>query len=75
MKIPKVMEIEWEDHSFTFGEVAHRLASTITVGYFVEETDEAIVLALSIVDGVPHDKQLVDKRMLVRKRVIRRAQS
>lgn len=64
MKLGRAVEAKWDDHSLTFGDAKHTIAKVKTLGYFVEETPEFVVIALSMVEGVPHDKQLIDKRML-----------
>lgn len=69
----KVVEVEWEDHSFNFGDSTAKLAQTVTVGYLVEDCDEYVIVALSMVDGIPHDKMFIDRRMVLRTRVVRRS--
>ena len=61
---PPIYEVQWEDHSFTFGDGAPKLARVRSVGYLVEDTDDHIAIALSYVDGKYNDTQLVDKRMV-----------
>lgn len=73
MKVPEVVEVEWLDHAFTFGTERAKPAQTITIGYLVEETKEHIVVALSYVDGTPADQQLIDKRMVTNKWIVRDA--
>ena len=64
MKPGDIVQAKWDDHSFTFGDGRPALSRVRTVGYFVEETDEHIAIALSWLDGKPNDTQLIDKRML-----------
>ena len=64
MKFGDIVRVSWDDHSFTFGDGRPALAKVKTCGYFVEETDEYVAVALSIVDGKANDTQLIDKRML-----------
>lgn len=67
-----IIEIEWEDHTFQYGTERAVLTNQITVGYLVEETEESITVAQSLTDGKPSEQQYIDKRMFVRKRIIRR---
>ena len=64
MKPGDIVKAKWDDHSFTFGDGKAVVARVKTCGFFVEETDEHVAIALSIVDGKPNDTQLIDKRML-----------
>lgn len=79
MSSPRVVEVTWGDHTFKFGEYAQdQVNNDITVvktlGYFVREDDEVIVVALSLSDGKPSDVQVIDKRMMKgRPRTVRRA--
>lgn len=65
MSLPLV-EVTWEDHLLQFGEtVPTGPAKVTTVGYLVADTQNFVVVALSISDGRPEDMQLIDRRMLM----------
>ena len=73
MKAGDIVEVEWDDHTFVFnvftGEGISRMRS---VGYFVREDESVFCLALSLQDNSkPADVQVIDKRMLTRKRKVR----
>lgn len=73
MKPGSLVEITWDDHAFHFGQYAGEgTARCTTVGYFVREDEQVIAVALSMADGKPNDVQVVDKRMLVTRRTVRR---
>jgi hypothetical protein len=70
----KIVEVHWEDHAFGYGDQRPERAEVFTCGYLVEETDEHVLLALSLSDGRPHEMQLIDKRMLVKMTTVRKEQ-
>ena len=71
-KIPPVVEVVWDDHTFSYSTEEAKLTPSRTVGYLVEETEDHITVAMSIQDGKLAERMFIDKRMFTRKRVIRR---
>ena len=71
-ELPPLVEVWWDDHTAQDGHVKAEVSKMVSIGYLEEETEEHIVVARTMADGKPYDKQLVDKRMMMRKRVVRR---
>lgn len=72
MRTGDLVEVEWDDHSFDFGDSSGPpIIRTRNVGYFVREDDEVFILAFSRHDGKFSEVQTIDKRMLVRARRVR----
>jgi hypothetical protein len=70
----RIIEVEWQDHSFSFGRfnpLDSTVSSVITAGYYVGEDERVIHVALSISEDQFNDVQTVDKRMVSRRRYIR----
>jgi hypothetical protein len=66
MKLPEIVEVQWEDHQFVYSDVymVSDTATTFTIGYLVRETSKVIEIALSWVDGKGTERQIIDKRMV-----------
>lgn len=73
MKTPKVVEVTWQDHTFTFGDGIPSLSEARTVGYLLRDDEDAIIVCLSLTDGRPNETQYIDKRMWVRTTTLRPA--
>ena len=69
---PPIVEVWWDDHTAQDGHAKAEVSKMVSIGYLEEENEEVIVVARTLADGKAYDKQLVDKRMMTRKRVVRR---
>ena len=67
MKTGSLVCAVWDDHSFVFGDEVNkaRACKMVTAGYLVRDDAEGVVIALTVADGVPHDLQFIDRRMLL----------
>jgi len=73
----RIVEVTWEDHASLSGQhPGHEAAITAaqeSVGYFVYEDDKVIKLCQSVTDGKDiNEIMVIDKRMMVRRRFIKR---
>jgi len=70
---PKILELEWTDHTFQYGSDRVKPGHARTVGYFVEEDDDSITVAFTWVGGQGNEQQLVLKKLLTKRRTLRAA--
>lgn len=70
----RLIEITWDDHQFHYGEhnPSQGVIRITTCGFYVGETPTTISVALSRrSDGQFAETQVIDKRMLLKRRWIR----
>jgi hypothetical protein len=74
VKPRRIIEVEWQDHSFSYGEYNPTdayLSRATTCGYYVDEDESVIRIALSVSNEKFNEVQVIDKRMVTRRRNVR----